>query len=72
MGSLCNEPVNKIRHYVLAYSITWLGVPLEFDQCFKETLCVRYFTELISGSLGNGKAIKSRHYVLDIILGLLR
>ena len=40
MGSLCNEQVNKYRHYVLAYSLTWLGVPLLLNQWYNQTLCV--------------------------------
>ena len=38
----------------------------------KQTLHVSYFTEGISGSFGNGPVNKSKHYLLDIIIGLLR
>ena len=42
------------------------------DQRFKPTLCVSYFTELISGSFGNVPEEKSRHYVLAILLDVFR
>ena len=35
-----NKPVTKIKHYVLANSLTWLGVHLVLDQWFNQTLCV--------------------------------
>ena len=45
---------------------------LVLDQWFNQTLCVRYFPELVSVSFGNGPVNKIRHYFLSIILGLLR
>ena len=42
------------------------------DKWFKQTLRVSYFTELVLGSFGNGPVNKTRHFVLDILLGLLR
>ena len=43
-----------------------------FDQRFKQTLGVSYFTEMILGSNVNGPVNKIRHYVLAILPGLLR
>ena len=42
------------------------------NQGYKEKLCVRYFTELSSGSFGNGPVNKIKHYVLAILLFLFR
>ena len=53
LGIFGNGPVNKIGHFVLANSLTWLGVRLVLEQWFKHVLCVKYFSELISGSFGN-------------------
>ena len=49
---------------MLADSHTWLGINMVFDQWFNHTLCVRYFTETISGLFGNGPVNKIRHYEL--------
>ena len=71
MGSFCYELMNKIVHYLLANLLTSSVVPSELDQWFKHTLCVSYFTEIISGPFGNVPVNKIRHYVLAIIPGLL-
>ena len=63
--------INKIQ-YVLDNSLTQSGVNLVLEKLFKHTLCVTYFTELILGSFGNGAVNKIIHYVLAILLGLLR
>ena len=57
---------------MLANSLTWLGVHSVFDQLFDQTVYVSYFTDTIYCSNGNEQVNKSRHYVLDIILDLLR
>ena len=57
---------------MLANSLTLSGVHLVLDQRFKQTLCVSYFTEMVLGLFGNGPVNKSIHYVLSILLGLLR
>ena len=67
LGALCNKPVNKIIHYMLAHSQTWLEIHMVLVQLFKKPLCVSYFTELVSGSLGNGIVNKRRKYVLAIL-----
>ena len=36
------------------------------NQWLNTALCVRYFTELISGSFDNVPMNKTRHYVFDI------
>ena len=72
LGALCNKPVNKIIHYMLAHSQTWLEIHMVLVQLFKKPLCVSYFTELVSGSFGTLPVNKIRHYVLYIILGLFR
>ena len=69
---MSNKPVNKNRHYVLENSLTWLWVHLIWDQWFENTQCVSYFTELVSGSFGNGTVNKNRRYVLDILMCLFR
>ena len=56
---------------MLASSMTWLGVHLVLDHLFKQTLCVRYFTEMILVSFGNEPVNISRYYVLAILIGLL-
>ena len=58
--------------YVLDNALTQFGEHLVFDQCFKQTLFVNYFTVIISVSNGNGTVNKSRQYVLAILIGLLR
>ena len=68
--SLCIEPVNKIRHFVLDDSIALLGVYLVLYQWFNQTLCVKYFTEMISGSFDNRPVNKIRHCVFSILIGL--
>ena len=52
--------------------MTWSGVHLVLAKWFKHKICVIYFTETISGSFGNEQVNKIRHYVLPIILGLIR
>ena len=64
--------MNKIRHCVLADSLTWPGVNLVLDKLFKKTPCVRYFTDVFWGSFGNVPVTKNRHFVLDVLLVLLR
>ena len=63
--------INRIQ-YVLDNSLTQSGVNLVLKKWFKHTLCATYFTELILGSFGNGAVNKIKHYVLDILLVLLR
>ena len=57
---------------MLINSTNSLGVTLVLDQWLKKTIRVRYFTELISDSFGNGPMNKIRNYMLDILPGLLR
>ena len=57
---------------MLSDSLTLLGVPLVFGQWFNQRLCVSYFTDFISGSFGNPPVKQIKHYVLDILLRLLR
>ena len=57
---------------MLDNSLTWLGVPLVLDQWFNQALCVGYVFEFISGSFVNGLVNEIRHYVLDVLLGILR
>ena len=64
--------MNNIRHYVLSNSLNLSGVHLVFDQWYKQTLYVSYFTQLVLGSFGNGQVNKIRQYVLAILLSLLR
>ena len=42
------------------------------DQWFMHTLCVRYFTELRSGPFDNRSVNEIKHYLLAILIGLLR
>ena len=67
-GSLCIVLVNKTIHYVLANSLTWLGVHLLFHQWFNQTLCVSYYTEMILGSNEIGPVNKIRQNELAILL----
>ena len=62
---------NKIRHDVLASSLTWSGLPLVLYHLFKQTLYGCYFTDMVPGSCGNVQVIKSRHYMLIVLLGAL-
>ena len=64
--------MNKIRHSVLSNYITLFAIHLILDQWFKQTLCVRYFYELVLVSSGNIPVNKRRHYVLDYFLCLFR
>ena len=72
MRSFLNKQVIKIRGYVLDHLLSLLWVHLVLDKWFKQTLCVKYFTELFLGSFDNVPDIKTRHYLLAIILGLMR
>ena len=72
MGSFYNKSVNKIRHYVLADSLSRLDMHLVLDQWFKHTLCVIYFTETILVLFGNGPVIKILFYGLAILIGLFK
>ena len=63
--------MNKIRHYVLANSLASLGLHMVFEQWYNNTICVRYYTDMISGSFGNGRVNKISQYALVILLGLL-
>ena len=63
--------MNKSRHNMLDYSLTWLGVHLLFEQQFNQKLSVSYFTEKTLIPFGNGPVNKSRHYVLYFLLFLL-
>ena len=47
-------------------------VTLVLYQWFKKNLRVRHFSKLILGSFDNGPVNKSIHYVLAILLYLLR
>ena len=67
-----NQPMNKIRHYVLDISLNYLGVHLVLDKCLKQALCVRYFTHLNNCLFGNGKVKFIRQYVLVILLEYFR
>ena len=57
---------------MLADSLTSVLVSLVLDKWFNQTLCVSYFTELVLGSFGDGPVNKCRHYMLAILIGLLR
>ena len=59
--------MNKNIHYVLENSLTLLGINMLLGQCFMQTLCFSYFTELILGSFGNGTVNKSTQYVLETL-----
>ena len=68
LGAFCNKPLNKIIHYVLAHSPTFLGLHMLLAQLFKKPLCLSYFTDFILVSLCNGPVNKSIKYVLAILL----
>ena len=72
MVSVYNNPVNKIRHYVFAYSLNSLVVNLVLNKWYKQTLCVRSFDELVSGSFCDCPVDKTRHYMLAILMYLFR
>ena len=57
---------------MLATSLIWSGVHLVLNKLFNQTTRDSYFTEISLGSFGNVPVNKSRHYVLAILLGLLR
>ena len=57
---------------MLANTLTWLGLTLLLYHILNQTLWVRYFTEMVLVSLGNATVNKSSHYLLYILLGLLR
>ena len=52
LGSFGNEPVNKIRHYVLAVILGSLKDHFELTSEENQTLCVRYITKFIMDTFG--------------------
>ena len=53
---------------MLDNSLTLSRLNFVLYQWVNKTLCVSYFTEMVSGSSGNGPVNKKIHYVLDILL----
>ena len=57
---------------MLVNSLTLSGVNLVFEKWLNQTLYVSYYAKMILWSNGNGPVNKSIHYVIYILLSLLR
>ena len=69
---MCNQPVNKIRHYVMDNSITELGVHLVLYQWLNNKLCVSSFTEIMFLPIDNSTMNKIKDFVLVTFIILLK
>ena len=63
--------MNKISHYMLYISLTLSTLNLVFDQWYNQALFISFYTDFVLGSNDNLLVIKTRHCVLDFLLGLI-